>query len=260
MQDSNSRLNQGFLTQLATLFAIIAAFIVNVWSNIFPLGGVNIGKISNTIFQDVLIIPANYAFAIWGLIYISLFAYGVFQLLPGQRSNLNLRKSGLFLIVACVAQIVWVYLFLARMFLVSIVAMLFILIPLIFIFLQLRKPENPTSRNFKWFAQTPISIYLGWISVATIVNVACGLYSIGWTGAATLWAIVMVTIATLVAFLMTFRYQDTAYTWVTVWALIAIAVKHSSNTGLFLVAIVCTIILAVTILTQSFNQTIRNSA
>jgi hypothetical protein len=260
MQESNSELNQSILTPLATLLAIIIAFIVNIWSNIFPLGGDNIGKISNTLFKDVLIIPANYAFAVWGLIYLSLFAYGVFQLLPGQRGNLNLRKSGILLIIACTAQSIWVYLFLARMFLISIIAMLFILIPLIGIFLQLRKPENPTSRNFRWFAQTPISIYLGWISVATIVNVACGLYSIGWTTTATLSAIVMVAIASAIAFLMTYRYQDTTYTWVTIWALIAIAIKHSNNTALFLVAIVCTIILAVTILTQSFHQTVRNSA
>ncbi|MEA5571237.1 tryptophan-rich sensory protein [Calothrix sp. UHCC 0171] len=259
MQQSNSGFNQSFLSQLATLIAIIAAFVVNVWSNIFPWGGANIGEISNTLFKDVLIIPANYAFAIWGLIYLGLFAYGIFQLLPRQRGNLSLRKSGIFLIVACVAQIVWVYLFLARMFVFSIVAMLLILLSLIAAFLQLRKPENPTSRQFRWFAKIPISIYLGWISVATIVNVACGLYSLGWNNGATVWAIVMVVVASIVGFLMTFRCQDTAYTWVTVWALIAIAVKHSNNIPLFVAAIVCTIILAAVILTQSFQQTVGDS-
>ncbi|AKG20320.1 hypothetical protein [Calothrix sp. 336/3] len=254
MQQSNSGFNQNFLPQLATLVAIIAAFIVNVLSNIFPMGGASIGKISNTLFKDVLIIPANYAFAIWGLIYLGLFTYGIYQLLPSQRGNSSLRKSGFLLIVACIAQIIWVYLFLARMFVLSIGAMLLILVPLIAIFLQLKNPANPTSRQFKWFAKIPISIYLGWISVATIVNVACGLYSLGWNGwgiSATQWTIVMVIVASLVAFLMTYRYQDTAYTWVTVWALTAIAIKHSNNTALSVVAIVSTIILGVTILTQS---------
>ncbi len=237
MQQSNSNSNQ-ILLPLLTLVAIIAAFVVNVWSNIFPLGGLSIGDISNTVFKDVLIIPANYAFAIWGLIYLGLFAFGVYQILPTQRNNPYLRKAGLFLIIASIAQIAWVYLFLLRMFTLSVVAMLFILVPLIGAVLQLRL-VNP-NRSYRWYARIPISIYLGWISVATIVNVACALFASGWNGGGispTTWTIIMVLIAISLASIMTTKYQDIAYSGVTIWALIAIAIKHSSNLALLTVTI-----------------------
>ncbi|MEO0491633.1 MAG: tryptophan-rich sensory protein, partial [Cyanobacteria bacterium J06659_2] len=63
---------------LFTLVAILATLMVNTLSNFFPPGGQNVGEISNTVLSGVLITPANYAFAIWGLIYIGLIAYGVY--------------------------------------------------------------------------------------------------------------------------------------------------------------------------------------
>lgn len=239
MQQSNSNSNQSFALPLATLVAIITAFVVNVWSNIFPLGGLSIGAISNTLFRDVLIIPANYAFVIWGIIYLGLFAFGIYQILPQGRNNSYIRKAGLFVIIASIAQCIWVYLFLSRMFAWSVIAMLLILIPLIGANLQLRL-VNPATRNFNWYARIPISIYLGWISVATIVNVACALFAFGWNGgiiSPTTWTIIMVLIATGLASIMTTKYQDVAYTFVTIWALIAIAIKHSSNLPLLTVTV-----------------------
>ncbi|OBQ03666.1 MAG: hypothetical protein AN482_19590 [Anabaena sp. LE011-02] len=60
MQQSTSNHHQDFIRQLITLVAVVGAFVVNVASNIFPLNGLSIGVISNTLFKDVLIIPANY--------------------------------------------------------------------------------------------------------------------------------------------------------------------------------------------------------
>lgn len=80
-------------------------------------------EISNTLFKNVLIIPANYAFAIWGLIYLGLFAFGIYQALPNQRDEPDLRKTGYLLMIACVAQSIWVYLFLSRLFALSVIAM-----------------------------------------------------------------------------------------------------------------------------------------
>lgn len=65
---------------IATTVAIIATLLVNTLSNLFPLGGQNVGQISNTLLSGVLITSANYAFSIWGLIYVGLIAYGFYQL------------------------------------------------------------------------------------------------------------------------------------------------------------------------------------
>ena len=256
MQQSNS--NSGdILRQVVTLAAVVIAFIVNVLSNIFPLNGLTIGGISNTLFKDVLIIPANYAFAIWGLIYLGLFAFAIYQVLPSQRENPYLRKTGYLLTIASVAQSIWVYLFLSRLFMLSVIAMLLILLPLITMYLRLGI-GTPASRAEKWFIRYPISIYLGWISVATIVNIASALYINNWNGfgiTAELWTAIMVIIATFIAAIALLQRQDIAYSGVTVWALIAIAIKHWENFVLRILALSCAFLIVAIGLFSKFTHT-----
>ncbi|MEM6401967.1 MAG: tryptophan-rich sensory protein [Cyanobacteria bacterium P01_D01_bin.116] len=241
MQDSaNNSNSKDIVRQFITLAAVVLAFIVNVLSNIFPLNGLTIGGISNTLFKDVLIVPANYAFAIWGLIYLGLFALAIYQVLPSQRENPKLRRIGYLLTIASVAQCVWVYLFLSRYFAASVIAMLWILIPLIIMYLRLRIGITPASRGEKWFIHYPIGIYLGWISVATIVNIASALHINNWNGfgiSAENWTAIMVIIATFIATLALAQRQDITYSGVTAWALIAIAIEHWENSHLKIVTL-----------------------
>ncbi|BBD64037.1 hypothetical protein NIES4072_23010 [Nostoc commune NIES-4072] len=249
MQQSTRGNYRDFWRQLVTLAAIFGAFIINVVSNIFPLNGLSIGEISNTLFKNVLIIPANYAFAIWGLIYLGLFAFGVYQALPDQRDQPDLRKTGYLLVIACVAQSIWVYLFLSRLFALSVIAMLLILLPLIGVYLRLEIGKSRVPRLKKWCIHFPISTYLGWISVATIVNVACALSFHGWNGwgiSAVIWTLVMAFIATAVAGVIVIQRRDIAYTGVILWALVAIALKHSNNSILRNTVLVLAIVLVLT--------------
>lgn len=258
MQESSSRNQQArnqqdIFRQIITLAAIITAFVINAISNIFPVGGKSIGEISNTVFRDVLIIPANYAFAIWGLIYLGLFGFGIYQVLPSQRQNTSFRLSGYPIVLASVAQCVWVYLFLLRLFVPSILAMAVIAISLITAYLRLEIAITPVSRIRKWLVHIPISIYIGWISVASIVNVAFALYSQNWDGwgiSGELWAVIMVIIATGLGCTLAFLRQDIAYPGVIIWAITAIAVKHSTYSTLKITALSCAIVLAIAIFMQ----------
>ncbi|WP_088241202.1 tryptophan-rich sensory protein [Calothrix rhizosoleniae] len=262
MEQSKSSNYRDLWRQIVTFVAIATAFIVNVISNIFPAGGINIGKISNTLFKNVLIIPANYAFAIWGLIYLGLFAFGIYQLLPSQRQDEDLRKVGYLLTIASLAQCIWVYLFLYRLFAVSVVAMLLILLPLIAIYLRLRVDKKTVSRGKKWCIHRPISIYLGWISVATIVNVACTLSFQGWNGwgiSTEIWTIIMLSIATAIAGLIAIQNKDIVYPGVTVWALVAIALKHVNIPTLRITAILCILVLIGIILIQNLPFSRKNA-
>jgi hypothetical protein len=231
MKLSNQNSEPDLQRQVMTLAAVLGSIVINTLSNVFPLNGVSVGNLSNTLFGSVQIIPANYAFAIWGLIYIGLIAFGIYQLQPSQRENPRLRHSGYLLAIACIAQCAWIYLFLDRLFPLSNLAMLGILVPLIVLYQRLGIGRERVSRQERWFIHLPISIYLGWISVATIVNVAIGLYSLKWDGwgiAPSVWTVVMMAIAAVIAAVVIIQHQDTAYVLVIIWALVAIAIRQAN--------------------------------
>ncbi|MGK7875643.1 MAG: tryptophan-rich sensory protein [Xenococcaceae cyanobacterium] len=223
------KLDRDILRQVLNLTAILAAFGTNVLANIAPIKGLTIGEISNTIFRDVQIIPANYAFAIWGLIYLGLISFAVYQALPAQRQNPHLRQMGYLLVVSSLAQIIWVFLFQYRLFTLSVVAMVMILLPLIGIYLRLGIGSKRVSRQEKWLVHIPLTIYFAWISVATIVNVAIALYHLGWSGwgiSPQGWTVIMVLVGTAIAATASIQRSDLAYSGVFVWALVAIAARH----------------------------------
>lgn len=231
------------ILQIATIVSIVAAIVINALSNAFPLRGLNIGAISNTILGGVLITPANYAFAIWGVIYIGLIAFGIYQALPAQRHNPHLLKLRAPIVWASVFQIVWVYLFQLQQFWLSVVFMFGILLNLIAAYVWSRFPKNRVSREEKWFARIPISIYLGWISVASIVNVASALYASGWSNGGAFWTVLMILIAAVISAIIAIRFGDIAFTGVIVWAFIAIAVRQLGQLPILITAVGSAIVL-----------------
>ena len=253
------------IRQILTLAAILAAFGVNVWANTNPPNGLTIGEISQQIFSDVLITPASYAFAIWGLIYLGLFSLGIYQALPRQRSNPIMRKVGYKLAIASVAQIIWVFCFLNRQYAASFIAMLCILLPLIGAYWGL--PFNTTtsraiSRWQRWLIRVPISIYLAWISVATIVNGATVLEFWQWNGwgiSGVWWTVIMLLIAGFITHFVTIPRLDYAYAGVFIWAAVAIAIKNSDTLLISGTAIGLSIALAVLLLSFSFYGHGHNS-
>lgn len=238
MATPQHRSGSGLGLAIATVIAVVAAVVFNTLSNRFPLGGQNVGQIANTILAGVLITPANYAFAIWGVIYLGLLAYVLYQFHPERRREPQIQRVNQLLIVACVAQTIWIWLFSIQQFGWSIVAMVGILIPLIGIYLTLnigldgQRPAlgHRVSRPRRWMAHIPFSLYLGWIAVATIVNVASALYASSWGGwglSAVTWTVAMLVVAAVLAEVVIYQRGDIAFALVFVWAFVAIAVRQS---------------------------------
>lgn len=248
MQPATDNSTADLLRQWVNLIAILAAFGINVYANIAPPNGLTIGQISNTLFRDILITPANYAFAIWGVIYLGLISFGIYQVLPIQRENPHVRRIGYLITIASLAQIVWVFLFQYRFFVLSLLAMVGILLPLIGIYLRLGIGKERVSRNDKWLIHIPLSIYFGWISVATIVNVAIALYSIGWNGwgiRPEAWTAMMLIVGAAIAATITQQRTDVAYPLVFIWALVAIAVRQANFPLIAITAGVLAVVLGV---------------
>jgi hypothetical protein len=184
--------------------------------------------------------------SIWGLIYLGLIAFGIYQLQPAQRHNPRLQRSGYLLAFACIFQCVWIYLFLDRLFLASNIAMFGILLFLIGTYQRLGIGQQNVSRQERWFIHIPISIYLGWITVASVVNVAIALYSINWGGweiSPTIWTVIMTITSSIIAALITIRHRDTAYGLVIAWALVAIAIRQLDTPLIVITSLVLAVVL-----------------
>ncbi len=212
------------ISQIITILVTLFTITVNVLANALPLNGQDTGEISDRF--DIYFVPAGYVFSIWGLIYLGLIAFTIYQALPSQKDNELLKKIYPAYWIGSLANIVWLFLWHYNIFSLTLVAMLTILASLLYIYVQISKVSSDLDRNQKWLVKLPFSIYLGWISVATIANVTQVLFFFDWGGwgiSAAVWAVIMLVIATVLGLLMLWRENDIAYVLVLVWAFIGIS-------------------------------------
>jgi hypothetical protein len=222
-------MNKDVLRQFVNVLALSAVIIVNGLANALPLNGLSTGEISDRF--DVYFVPAGYVFAIWGVIYLGLIAFVIYQALPSQKANRNLRRLGYLFALSCLANVTWIFLWHYEQFALTLVAMLALLFSLILIYLRLDIGLARVSRAEKWAVHVPFSIYLGWVSVATIANVTSLLDYLNWNGfglAPEIWFMLMMAAATLIGAAMAFIRRDVAYLLVFIWAFVGIALKHEA--------------------------------
>ena len=215
---------------LMNLLATVVALTVNVLASTLPLNGKNTGAISDQF--KVFFVPAGYVFAIWGVIYIGWLAFSIYQLLPAQRSNPRLQRIGWLYALSGLLNAGWLFTWHYELFPLSVVVMLALLVTLIAIYLRLDNGRVQVSTVEKWCVNIPFSVYLGWISVATIANITDLLYYWRWDGfgiAPEMWAVIMLLVATVLALTMALTRGDVAYLSVFVWSFVGIAVKQSAT-------------------------------
>jgi hypothetical protein len=220
-------MNRNTVRQVVNVIAFLAVVVVNTLANILPLNGLNTGEISDR-FQ-VFFVPAGYVFAIWGVIYLALGAFTIYQALPGQRENARLQRIGYLFAASSVANITWLFLWHYEYFLWTLVAMITLLIILIALYLRLKIGREPVKRVERWLVDIPFSIYLGWISVATAANITQMLWYVGWDGfgiAPEMWAVLILLVVAVLSTAMAISRGDVAYLLVIIWASVGIAVKQ----------------------------------
>jgi hypothetical protein len=237
------------IRQVVNVLATLMVIVLNVLASALPLNGQTTGEISDRF--DVYFVPAGYVFSIWGLIYLALIAFAVYQALPAQRDNPRLRRVGYLYALSCVANVAWLLLWHYEFFELTLVAMVALLLLLITIYLRLGIGRNRVSNAEKWLVRVPFSIYLGWITVATIANVTSLLDYLNWSGwgiSPEAWAVVMLVAGAVIASAVSITRGDIAYVLVIVWAFVGIAVKHSDTPIVAVTAIVMAVLVALTLL------------
>lgn len=221
-------MNRDTLRQWVNVLAVVATIVINALANAIPFNGLNTGEISDR-FQ-VFFVPAGYVFSIWGLIYLALIAFAIYQVLPSQRENPALRRVGYWFAFSCAANIVWLFLWHYELFPLTLVFMIALLLSLIVIYQRLEIGRERVSPAQKWLVHVPFSIYLGWITVATIANVTDVLDYVNWNGwgiAPQTWAVIMLVAGLGITAAMITRRGDSAYALVIAWAFAGIGVKQA---------------------------------
>lgn len=218
------------LRQLANVLSVAIALTVNVLASALPLNGQNTGEISDRF--PAYFVPAGYVFAIWFLIFVGWIAFAVYQALPAQRQNPRLQNLGYLFALSGVVNAAWLFCWHYNQFGLSVLVMFVLLGLLIASYLKLDVGKAPVGAAEKWSVDIPMSVYLGWITVATVANVTSWLYSINWDGfgiAPQVWAVIMIVVASVLGILMTFSRRDSGYVFVLAWAFAGIAVKQAAE-------------------------------
>ena len=224
------KMTKDTLRQWFNVVAIVVTLAVNILANTVPFNGQNTGEISDRF--KVYFVPAGYVFAIWGVIYLGLIAFAIFQALPSQAENPRLRRLGYLFAIANLANAIWLFFWHYNQFVMSLFAMLTLLGLLIATYLILEIGCTRVSAGERWMIQLPVSVYLGWISVATIANVSDVLYYLQWNGFGIKpesWAVLMLAVAVILAVMMALSRRDVAFLLVFLWSFIGIGIKQSDT-------------------------------
>lgn len=230
--------------------ANIAAFIITVIVNSIAgsttlIGGVQTADVSNK--YPTLVTPAGYTFAIWGIIYVLLGVFVVYSALPKQRSSGYIERIGWLFVLSSIFNITWIFAWQYEILALSVALIVGFLLTLIAIYLRLNIGKTKVPIGERLAVQLPFSVYLGWISIATIADISLTLVAYGWDGfgvAPEIWAIIVVAVALVLTMLMLGIRKDIAYALVVIWALVGIS-TNQTNTNVVLATQVGAIIAAV---------------
>jgi hypothetical protein len=217
------------IRQVANLLTVILALTINILAVTLPLNGQDTGEISDR-FQ-VYFVPAGYVFSIWSVIYLGWIAFIIFQFLPSQKESPRLRRLGYLFAVSNLANAAWLFCWHYNRFGLSVLVMLVLLGLLIASYLRLNVNRSSVTRLEYWSVDVLFSVYLGWITVATVANITSWLYFVEWDGfgiPAQTWAVIMLAVASLLGLAMALTRRDAGYLAVLVWAFAGIAIKQTS--------------------------------
>lgn len=219
------------LTKIIAAVAYVSMVVVNILANALPINNRSTGAISDT--YPNLFAPAGLTFAIWGIIYLLLAGYVIYQFINKDSKITKLiQKINPLFIATSVANSCWIFAWHYDFIGLSILIMLILLYLLIRIadILQAEKLKLPNNLLIR----APFSIYFGWITVATIANITVFLVSINWNGfgiADSLWTSIILLVGAMIGILRMNKDKNLAYGLVLVWAYLGILLKHTSTDG-----------------------------
>ena len=232
------------LLAVGNIITFLATVALNYVSNTGAINGNTMSTVSAE--YENLFTPAGYAFSIWGLIYLMLFGFVVYQsfaLFGRERPKKVVSMVGGWFIVSCAANIGWIFAWLNGYIGLSVLIMLLLLFSLMMIIfrgrLELDDEPLPIIAFFWW----PFTFYSGWITVALIANIAAFLTAEGWSGfgiSEVVWTIIVILVAGLINLVITWTRNMREFALVGAWGLTAVAVANWNEQQAVVVAALVT--------------------
>jgi hypothetical protein len=241
--------------QVLNIITVISVIIINSLANVIPIFGVNTGEVSDA--YPNFFTPAGYVFSIWFIIYLQAIIFMIYQARKSQRTESYLGKIGFFYFLAGLANMAWIFVFhysYAGMvanppfFLASLILLLLVFLMLFFGYLRLGVGVSSAPRNEKLAVHLHFSVYLGWISVATIAAIASSInILVPAIPAETqhLATAVMLFVALILTLLMVYLRHDYGFALVILWAGAGIGVKWFTIPIILYSAIIVAIVIVV---------------
>jgi hypothetical protein len=226
---------KNLIIKIIAIITYIAMIIVNFLANSLPINNRSTGVISDA--YPNLFAPAGITFSIWGLIYLLLAGYLIYQVIS-LRKKINhkkeriLKQINILFMFTSIANISWIFAWHYDFIGLSVLIMA-VLLTLLIKIADIIRVEKMSSQE-KLFISTPFSIYFGWITVATIANITVFLVSVGWNGfgiADFIWTSIILMVGALIGILRMIKNKNIAYGLVLVWAYSGILLKHISTNG-----------------------------
>lgn len=233
---------------IAATIMYVLMMIINGLANSIPLNGITTGAVSYkypNLFQ-----PSGITFSIWGVIYGMLLVYLIYQYtLIGKNISNETRqlydKINLIFALTSILNGAWLFAWHYDQMIISTFIIALLLISLIIL--------TRLSVSLDHITKSAFSIYLGWITIATIANITIALVKYGMPGfnqSATLLTVLILFIGLMISILWVVRYKDFAFGAVIIWAYLGIVIRHMSKNELdfkyplvYISTIICLVII-----------------
>lgn len=233
MLKKSAKITYSFLN----LIGLLAVVIVNALAVLLPINNRTTQELSDK--YPNLFVPAGITFSIWGIIYILLLVFIIYRFIVAFRKSSVERdifeKIGILFFISCIFNVAWILAWHFEIVWLSLIIMALLLISLISIYVRLGTGRQQVRNSEKISVNIPFSVYLGWITVATIANVTAFLVQINWDKfgiSDQLWTVIVIAVGVIITLATVFSRNDIFYCFVVIWALVGILLKRMADNSM----------------------------
>jgi hypothetical protein len=239
---------------ILNIIGFLCTVIVNVLANALPLNNKTTAALSDQ--YPNLFVPTGLTFSIWGIIYILLGIFVVYSMICALKWDAKgsfIDKIGILFFLTCLANIGWIFVWHYQIVPLSFILMLVLFGCLLAIYLRLSIGKSEAAKKEKYMVHLPFSVYIGWITIATIANITAVLVDAKWNTfglGEPFWAVVVLIVSIAITLAMLLRRKDIFYCLVVDWAILGILIKRLTIDTVPVQSVIITVVIGLVLITM----------